>query len=118
MNDVDNSFTRKNSFYIRFDLVGQIGQKPKFIEIGTGDYSESNTRFLFERTNCKGLIVDCIKNLKKKVSRNTKLWKGDLTIVEEFVDSENITKILKDNNFFEEIDLFSLDIYGVDYCVI
>ena len=32
LNDDDNSFTRKNSFYIRFDLVGQIGQKPKFIE--------------------------------------------------------------------------------------
>ena len=93
-------------------------KKPKFIEIGTGDYSESNTRFLFERTNCKGLIVDCIKNLKKKVSRNTKLWKGDLTIVEEFVDSENVTKILKDNNFFEGIDLFSLDIDGIDYWVL
>ena len=26
------SFTRINSFYIRFDLVGNIGQKPKFIE--------------------------------------------------------------------------------------
>ena len=26
------SFTRLNSFYIRFDLVGNIGQKPKFIE--------------------------------------------------------------------------------------
>ena len=26
------SFTRMNSFYIRFDLVGNIGQKPKFIE--------------------------------------------------------------------------------------
>jgi hypothetical protein len=27
-----NSFTRLNSFYIRFDLLGQIGQKPNFIE--------------------------------------------------------------------------------------
>ena len=26
------SYTRMNSFYIRFDLVGNIGQKPKFIE--------------------------------------------------------------------------------------
>ena len=24
-------------------------EKPKFIEIGVGDYSESNTRFIFER---------------------------------------------------------------------
>tara|TARA_B100001175_G_C19144402_1_gene465227 strand:- start:231 stop:638 length:408 start_codon:yes stop_codon:yes gene_type:complete len=27
-----NSFTRLNSFYIRFDLLGTIGEKPNFIE--------------------------------------------------------------------------------------
>ena len=27
-----NSYTRLNSFYIRFDLLGHIGQKPNFIE--------------------------------------------------------------------------------------
>ena len=32
LNDDGNSFTRLNSFYIRFDLLGQIGQKPNFIE--------------------------------------------------------------------------------------
>jgi hypothetical protein len=32
LNDEVNSFTRLNSFYIRFDLLGQIGQKPNFIE--------------------------------------------------------------------------------------
>ena len=32
LNDDGNSFTRLNSFYIRFDLVGHIGEKPKFIE--------------------------------------------------------------------------------------
>ena len=35
---------------------------PKFIEIGIGDYEESNTRYLFETTNSQGLIIDCIKN--------------------------------------------------------
>jgi hypothetical protein len=32
LDDDGNSFTRLNSFYIRFDLLGQIGQKPNFIE--------------------------------------------------------------------------------------
>ena len=32
LNDDGNSFTRLNSFYIRFDLLGQIGQKLNFIE--------------------------------------------------------------------------------------
>ena len=39
-------------------------KKPKFVEIGIGDYWESNTRFLFERTSCKGLVIDIIENLK------------------------------------------------------
>jgi hypothetical protein len=32
LNDDGNSFTRLTTFYIRFDLLGQIGQKPNFIE--------------------------------------------------------------------------------------
>ena len=32
LNDERNPFTRLNSFYIRFDLIGQIGQKPRFVE--------------------------------------------------------------------------------------
>ena len=43
-------------------------EKPKFIEIGVGDYSESNTRFIFERTSPRGLIIDCIENNNKPKS--------------------------------------------------
>ena len=32
LNDEGNSFTRLSSFYIRFDIVGKIGEKPKFLE--------------------------------------------------------------------------------------
>ena len=47
-------------------------KKPKFIEIGVGDYRESNTRFVYERSSCKGLIVDVIENLEQKVKGKTK----------------------------------------------
>ena len=40
---------------------------PRFVEIGVGDYRESNTRFLYERASCKGLIIDVIKDLEKRV---------------------------------------------------
>ncbi len=92
--------------------------KPKFIEIGVGDYKECNSRFFYERTSPRGLIIDNIKNFNEKVKKNIKLWKGDLTIVEKTINSENIIKTLKDNNFYNDIDFISLDIDGTDYWVL
>jgi len=90
---------------------------PKFLEIGVGNYKESNTRYLFEKYSCKGMIVDKNKDLKQKVSKYVKLWKGDLTIIEDAVTSENILEILSLNNFDKNLDIFSLDIDGIDYWV-
>ena len=93
-------------------------KKPKFLEIGIGDYRECNTRYIYERNPCKGMVIDRNKDLKKKVLRNVKLWRGDLTIVEELVTSKNILDIIDKNNFFQNLDLFSLDIDGNDYWVL
>ena len=38
----------------------------RFVEVGTSDYSESNTRFLFQNGNSEGLIIDSDKNLLSK----------------------------------------------------
>ena len=92
--------------------------KPKFIEIGVGDYTECNTRFLFERCSPKGLIIDCLKDLEKKISNNIKLWRADLTILEKMISPDNINVILKKFNFHNKVDLFSLDIDGIDYWVL
>ena len=92
--------------------------KPKFIEIGIGTYKESNTRFLFERTSPEGLIIDTIENLEKKVKKNVCFWKGDLNVVKKFINTENIISTLEENNFLNEIDLFSLDIDGIDYWIL
>ena len=39
--------------------------KTNFVEIGVGEYIEANTRFLYDRYYPCGLIIDCIKDLKK-----------------------------------------------------
>jgi hypothetical protein len=91
--------------------------KPNFIEIGVGSYIEANTRFLYERFYPKGLIIDCEKNLKEKVGSNVNLWKGDLRIVEAFVNVENIQSLISKNCDFE-VDIFSLDIDGIDYWIL
>ena len=91
--------------YLLFSL--QI-EKPKFIEIGVGDYYESNTRFLFERSSGDGLIIDIIDNLQKRVEKNIRLWRGNVKILNRKIDSENILATLKEFNFFDNIDLFSI----------
>ena len=93
-------------------------EKPRYVEIGVGDYSECNTRFIFETYNSKGLIIDCIKDIKKKIMNNIIFWKGDLTIVEEFINHKNINSLLIENKFNKNIDLFSLDIDGIDYWIL
>ena len=93
-------------------------EKPKFIEIGVGDYSESNTRFIFDRCSPKGIIVDCIEDFEDNVKKNIQLWRGELKIIEKFVTPNNINEIIYDNNLLNDLDIFSLDIDGIDYWVI
>ena len=92
--------------------------KPKFVEVGVGDYLESNTRFVFERTSASGLIIDCIKKFENKVKNNMKIWKGELYIHEEMINTNNLNQILEDYKFINNVDLFSLDIDGIDYWVV
>ena len=100
-------------------LLDQLNiNEPKFVEIGIGDYRESNTRLLFEIRNANGLVVDAIDDLKNKVLKNIKLWRNNLMVLEKKIDSSNINKILESNNFNENLDLFSLDIDGIDYWII
>jgi len=90
----------------------------KFVEIGVGDYSESNTRYIYEKSFSKGLIIDIEKDLIKKVSKNINLWKGLLNIENIEIDSDNINEVLDKYDLNENLDLFSIDIDGVDYWVI
>ena len=92
-------------------------ERPNFIEIGVGDYTEANTRFIYDRFYPKGIIIDSEKDLKKKVLSNINYWKGDLIILEERISSENINNIISKNCDFS-IDIFSLDIDGIDYWII
>ena len=90
----------------------------KFVEIGTQDYSESNTRFLYERYSCDGLIIDGYNNLNREVKKLLKLWKGNLKIHNDYIESSNIVSVLNKNGFGKDLDLFSIDIDGIDYWII
>jgi hypothetical protein len=88
-----------------------------FVEIGVGNYRESNTRFLYNRYHPKGFIIDYIDDMKSKVTRHVNFWKGDLRICNQKIDSENILDLLNKNCDYE-IDLFSIDIDSIDYWII
>jgi len=90
----------------------------KFVEIGTQDYSESNTRYIFETMRCDGLIIDPYPNLEKKIKSFCKIWQNNLEIHNEYISPKNINKILKRYSFDKDIDIFSLDIDGIDYWVL
>ena len=64
------------------------------------------------------MIIDKNYNLKNKVSDVVKLWRGDLTIIENAVSSKNIVDILFSNSFGNNVDILSLDIDGIDYWII
>ena len=91
--------------------------KKNFIEIGVGNYRESNTRFLYNSHHPKGLIIDYIDDMKSEVKKHVNFWKGDLRICNQKIDSENILDLLNKNCDYE-IDLFSIDIDSIDYWII
>ena len=91
--------------------------KKNFVEIGVGNYRESNTRFLYNSYHPKGLIVDYIDDMQKKVKQHLNFWKGDLRIINKQIDSENILEVLSKGCDYE-IDLFSIDIDSIDYWII
>jgi hypothetical protein len=90
----------------------------RFVEIGTQDYTESNTRYLFETMRCDGLLIDPYPNLEKKIKSFCKTWQNNIKIHNDYINSQNINKILKKYSFEGNLDIFSLDIDGIDYWIL
>lgn len=120
LNDVDYKIFSQNGEDGIIDyLLTQLGiEKPKFLEIGVGDYSEANTRFIYEKSSAIGTIIDCERDLENKVKKNLDIWRGEISIIEKVVSSDNILEILNKNDSLFKLDLFSLDIDGVDYWIL
>ena len=90
---------------------------PLYVEIGVENYEEANTRFLYETTNSHGLIIDGTID-KENLDDELEVWKGRLKIIKDYVTPENVCPILKENGFNKNLDLFSIDIDGIDYWVL
>jgi hypothetical protein len=99
-------------------LIHHIKPVPQtFIEFGTQDYRESNTRFLLINNNWKGLIIEGDAHCIEFIKHEPTYWRYDLTAVNRFVDEDNINQIFAEHGFRGEIGLLSIDIDGNDYWV-
>lgn len=86
-----------------------------FIEFGVEDYRQSNTRFLLQNRNWRGLIVDGDPAMVKAVKSDGLAWRYDLSAQPAFTTRANINDLISGAGFSGEIGLLSIDIDGNDY---
>lgn len=100
-----------------FSLIGTTNKK--CIEVCAGTGMESNTANLIVNHFWTGLLFEGDRK-KLKVAqefytkhKNTMIHPPQM--VHAWIDKENINGLIKDNGHQGEIDLFSLDVDGIDY---
>jgi hypothetical protein len=99
-------------------LVHQLGSVPEtFIEFGVEDYRESNTRFLLQHRNWRGLVIDGSQDHVAFIRRDRISWRHDLAAIASFITRDNINTLISEAGFADELGILSIDIDGVDYWV-
>ena len=93
--------------------------KPRVLEIGAGNFSECNSRFLAENRNASVFAVDGREDLLPSIERNSLRWKSHINAYRTWVTPENINEILeKARQVIGTPDVFSLDLDGNDYWIL
>ena len=102
------------------EIFKRIGLANKtFVEFGIGNGLENNTlALLFE--DWQGLWIDASSRSINKIKKHFSgiIESGQLKVVQSFVTTGNINKLIASNIDVEEVDLLSVDIDGNDYHII
>jgi hypothetical protein len=89
----------------------------RFIEIGTQNYEESNTRFLLMNNYWQGLVIDgSLPDISYIKQDEISLYYG-LSSLCEFVTAENADDLVRSFAVAGQLGLLSIDIDGNDYWV-
>ena len=82
-----------------------------FVELGTGDGSENNTRLLLE-SNWSGIWIDGDSNSCKIAEEDLVKFTSDgrLKVYNEHIDAENVNQVIRHKNISEKIELLSIDL--------
>ncbi|MFF7977820.1 hypothetical protein ACFZDK_01630 [Streptomyces sp. NPDC007901] len=98
-------------------LVSQLAPPDVFIEVGVGDYSEANTRFLAMKDNWRGAIFNGGTAHVEFLRRSGMAWQWSIEPVSAFVTAENIDELIVKTGIRGDVGILSIDIDGVDYWV-
>lgn len=89
-----------------------------FVEFGVEDYSESTTRFLLQKDNWSGFVMDGSAECIERLRRAPYFWKHELEAKHAFVTRENIGALLREHTgHWPGIDLLHIDLDGNDYWI-
>lgn len=94
------------------------GIPTSFVEFGVEDYVESNTRYLLQTRNWRGLILDASTAHVATIRARRESWRHDLRADSLFITADNIDGALRDGGFSGDIGLLSIDIDGNDYWIL
>ena len=87
-----------------------------FIEIGAADGIENNSSWLAVAEKYNGIMIEGDPKLSRQANKLIKVYSVGLDCVNKFVTRENIHE-LKSFSFYDDPDIFSLDIDGNDYYI-
>lgn len=97
---------------------------PVCIEIGTGDWHESNTRFLVQYRNWQGVLIDRDAEALARLRQSELLWRHDLEVITAHVTVETINSLVRQGlsalegiaaGADDAVGLLSIDVDGMDY---
>ncbi|MGY4171633.1 glycosyltransferase family 2 protein [Bradyrhizobium sp. USDA 4529] len=88
-----------------------------FVEIGVGDYRESNTRFLLSKDRWSGFAFEGRAEDVSRIQSSDWYWRVPLEARHAFVTAENINELIAGVGLEGDIGLLSIDIDGVDYWI-
>ena len=93
--------------------------KPNVLEIGAGNFSECNSRFLAENRNSNVFAVDGREDLISSIDLNPLKWKSHIFGQIIWVTPNNVNEIIRNaRENIGELDIFSLDLDGNDFWIL
>lgn len=99
-------------------LLSRVSPLPhSFVEFGTENYLESNTRFLLVNDNWRGLVLDASERHIAFIRADDISWRHDLDARCAFITTDNINELIATRFPGPDLGLLSIDIDGNDYWV-